>query len=62
MCHLHFGCYVVKAELFWEKKSFVLDTWTVVFILENFHLGCQDLGCRNQDLSNQAGAPIHMNR
>ena len=45
-------CCKSKANL---SKHFRPGNRARVFIKENFHPGCRDLGCRNRDLGNRAG-------
>ena len=57
----HFWHYVVIVKLFC-KKSFTPAgylAWEVMW--ENFHPGYQDLGCKDQDLSNRASPACQMN-
>ena len=56
----YFGRPVSKAKLICQKH-FYPGNRAGVFIWENFHPGCRDLGCRNRDLGNRAGPPSHMN-
>ena len=55
----HFGRPVLKAKLICQNH-FRPGNQAGVFIWENFHPGCRDLGWRNRDLSNRAGPPSHM--
>ena len=48
---------LAKAKLICQKKRFRPGNRAEVFIWENFHSGCRDLGCRNRDLGNRAGPP-----
>ena len=43
------------------SKTFCPGNWAAVFIWENCHPACRDLGCRNRDLGNRVGPPSHMN-
>ena len=56
----HFDRYVEKVKLFC-LKSFVPVTRAGAFIWENFHSDCQDLGCKNWDIGNQASSASHLN-
>ena len=57
----HFGRYLVKAKLFCRKCFVPVTAWAGVFIWENVHPGCRDLGRKNRDLGNRASPARHMN-